>query len=285
VEKNRTLDVAAGPLALRVLLAAAMVFPPGLALAQSASRTREQRESDARRACAAGHVDEGIEILADLYASYSHPNYIYNQGRCYQENGKNEQAVARFREYLRVGTDAPPAARERAERFIRELEGEPKGTPAPAPPPPPREPEPRPLPPPPPVTTTAAPTVTQSLPPAPPPYQPSPALQAGAIAFGIVGGLGLVGALIAGAKVRSLETDVESAPLGRFDVDQLADHERKAQQFETLQWVGYGVAAVGLLGAVICIIANKPSTTTRASRFTIAGLPGGQPGLGVAGRF
>src|SRR4051812_26823182 len=90
--------------ALGAVLVATLVVPASLAHA-APPRTREQREADARKACAAGHVEEGIEILADLYAGYSHPNYIYNQGRCYQENGKGEQAVARFREYLRVATD------------------------------------------------------------------------------------------------------------------------------------------------------------------------------------
>src|SRR3954451_16851352 len=102
-------------LALSAVLAAALAVPPSLAAHAAPPRTREQREADARKACAAGHVEEGIEILADLYAGYSHPNYIYNQGRCYQENGKGEQAVARFREYLRVATDAPPGVRETVE--------------------------------------------------------------------------------------------------------------------------------------------------------------------------
>jgi hypothetical protein len=266
--------------ALVALLAALVALPPGLAQA-AAPRTRDQREADARKACAAGRVDEGIEILADLYASYSHPNYIYNQGRCYQENGKPEPAISRFREYLRVATDAPADVRERVERFIKELEGERQGPP---PPPPPRDPLPsRPMPPPP---STPPPTVTQTLPPAPAPTQSSPALQAAAIAFGVVGAVGLVGAVLAGAKVSSLQKDVEGASPGRFTVEDLADHESKAHRFETLQWVGYGVAGVGLVGALICVMANRPSPPPlRASRFTIAGLPGGQPGLAVAGKF
>jgi tetratricopeptide (TPR) repeat protein len=269
---------------MAAVLVASLALPPGLA--QAAPRTREQREADARRACAAGKIDEGIEILADLYASYSHPNYIYNQGRCYQENGKSEQAIARFREYLRVATDAPPQVRDKVEKFIAELEGERQG-PSRAPPPPVREPEPeRPMPPRPAPVINNNNTVTDRLPPAPPPSESSPGLRAAAIVFGVVGGVGLVGGLVAGAKVSSLEKAVEDAGPGRFDVNQLAAQGRSAHRYETLQWVGYAVAGAGLIGAVICIMANNPGPAPRAeSRWTIAGLPSGDPGLALAHRF
>jgi hypothetical protein len=268
--------------ALAAVLSGLLVSPPSLALAAPA-RTREQREADARRACAAGHVDEGVEILADLYAGYSHPNYIYNQGRCYQENGKPEQAIARFREYLRVGTDAPPAVREKVERFIRELEGERQGPPPAAMPPPPRDPVP--LPPQPPPPAAAPPIVTQRLPPVPPPAESSPGLKAAAVVFGVVGGIGVAGGLLAGAKVSSLQKDVEKAPVGKFNVDQLASQGKTAHRYETLQWVSYGVGAAGLIGAIVCVMANNPSGGQRAGRFTIATLPAADAGIALAGRF
>jgi hypothetical protein len=272
-------QVSRGAAAVVAVLVAALVVPP--ALVQAAPRTREQREADARRACAAGKVDQGIEILADLYAADSHPNYIYNQARCYQQNGKPEQAIARFREYLRVATDASPAVREKVERFIAELEGERPARPAP---PPLREPAPRPMAPPPaPVSTTNI--VTDRLPPAPPARTSSPALRAAAAVFGVAGGLSLVGALVAGAKVSSLEKAVEDAEPGRFDVDQLASQGRTAHRYETLQWIGYAGAGAGLLGAVICIMANNSGRAARADRrWTIAALPSGD-GLAVARRF
>jgi hypothetical protein len=266
---------------LAALLAASPIVPAGPA--QAAPRPREQLEADARRACAAGRVDEGIEILADLFASHGHPNYIYNQGRCFQENGKPEQAISRFREYLRVATDAPAAARDQAERFIRELEGERRG-PRPRPMTEP-VPAPRPMPPPPPPVS-AAPAVTERLPPPPAPARSSPGLTTAAIVFGAVGLVGATGGLIAGARVRSLEKEVEEAPLGRFDVEQLSDHAQKAHRFETLQWVGYGVAGAGLVGAVICLLVNRAGRSDRAAaRFTVAGLAGGRPGLTLAGQF
>ena len=66
-----------------------------------AATPREQAELEARKACAAGRVGEGIEMLAALLTEYGHANYIYNQARCYQQNGKLEQAISRFKEYGR----------------------------------------------------------------------------------------------------------------------------------------------------------------------------------------
>src|SRR3954470_12357718 len=92
--------------------------------AHAAPRTREQRETEARTACAAGRVEAGIEVLAQLLTEYGHPNYIYNQARCYQQNGKAEPAISRFKEYLRAASDVTADERARVERFIGELEAE-----------------------------------------------------------------------------------------------------------------------------------------------------------------
>src|SRR5436190_22849262 len=114
---RRSRPAIAGSLALTVALLTAGIR------AEAAPRSREQRESEARKACAAGRVEAGIELLAELLTEYGHPNYIYNQGRCYQQNGKSEQAISRFKEYLRAARDISAEDRERVERFIKELEG------------------------------------------------------------------------------------------------------------------------------------------------------------------
>jgi hypothetical protein len=61
----------------------------------------ESRAKAARKACLVGDVDRGVGILADLYVDTEDPGYLYNQGRCFEQNGKNEQAILRFKEYLR----------------------------------------------------------------------------------------------------------------------------------------------------------------------------------------
>jgi hypothetical protein len=48
--------------------------------------------------------------------------YIYNQGRCYEQNGKDAQAVLRFKEYLRKAKGLPQADADAVRKKIGELE-------------------------------------------------------------------------------------------------------------------------------------------------------------------
>jgi hypothetical protein len=50
--------------------------------------------------------------------------------------------------------------------------------------------------------------------------------------------------------------------------------------------VSYGVGAAGLIGAVVCVMANNPGSGARAGRFTIAGSGDArQLGVTLAGSF
>ena len=60
-----------------------------------AARADEGRELQAKEACLGGHPDKGIELLAQLYAETNDPTYIYNQGRCFEQNGRPADAVTR----------------------------------------------------------------------------------------------------------------------------------------------------------------------------------------------
>ena len=83
--------------------------------------SRSARELEAKKACLGGHADKGIELLADLYAETNDPTYIYNQGRCFEQNGRFTEAVTRFREYLRKATAAAPDERAQLDKHIAEL--------------------------------------------------------------------------------------------------------------------------------------------------------------------
>ncbi len=89
-----------------------------------AGRRPDPRPAKAKRACAAGQVERGVAILAELLVDRGDVNAIYNQGRCYQQNGRAELAIARFREYLRVARAVSPAERAEVTGFITELESE-----------------------------------------------------------------------------------------------------------------------------------------------------------------
>ena len=86
------------------------------------AQEEDPREAEAQKECLAGNARRGIELLAQLYVETSNPNFIYNQGRCYEQNGKMDEAILSFREYLRkLGT---PTAEEKAdvERHIAECD-------------------------------------------------------------------------------------------------------------------------------------------------------------------
>jgi hypothetical protein len=269
----------AGALALILALAGASVP------AAAAPRTREARETEARKACAAGRVEAGIEILAELLTEYSHPNYIYNQGRCYQQNGKAEQAISRFKEYLRAAQDIPAADRERVERFIKELETELQAAAPPVATPPP--------------TTETGPTVPE---PAPPPAERKPpaevsrtappaargtGLRTAAITLGVVAVAGLTTGIVSSLRVQSLENEVATARVGQFSGVQLNQQQERARTFETLQWIGYGVGVAAAAGAVACLVLDSGPPGESASGVRLIGTlgPGGRPGLVLAGRF
>lgn len=95
---------------------------PGAARAQSGGV--EARETQARKECAAGNYRRGVELLADLFVQTTEPIYVYNQGRCYEENGRLEEAVTRFREYARklAGVKGSEAEIAEVEARIKTLE-------------------------------------------------------------------------------------------------------------------------------------------------------------------
>jgi hypothetical protein len=90
----------------------------------AAAQTIDEREAEAKVACLAGKADRGIEILAKLYAETNEPNYLFNQARCFQQNNRPDEALSRFREYLRKARDLSPQDREEVDRFIKECEAQ-----------------------------------------------------------------------------------------------------------------------------------------------------------------
>ena len=80
------------------------------------------KEKMAKKACATGDFVKGVDILADLFVDTNDYLYVYNQGRCYQQNSRWEQAIGRFREYLRKAKDIPGNDRTKTERQIADCE-------------------------------------------------------------------------------------------------------------------------------------------------------------------
>jgi hypothetical protein len=200
--------------------------------------SRAEREASARIACATGHPDEGSAILAALYAEYGHRNYVYNQARCYQQNGRETEAVNRFREYLRLASDAPAEERARIDGYLRDLEAR-------MPPPEVHQ------------ASSPQPLAPHLLAPA---RAPAPAggrvgLRAGAITLGVVGVAGLVGGLLAEREVQKVDEQVEGWALqrpGLVSTTDLANAEASGTRYRTLSMIGFGLGAAALVGSAAC---------------------------------
>jgi hypothetical protein len=219
----------------------------GLATPALAQTGRDPREVEAKKTCLAGRWERGIELLADLYAETGEPTYIYNQGRCFQQNGRSADAVTRFREYLRKAPSLSADEKAQVEKFIRELESptDPSrpssaGSSAAVP-----------VTPPPvvPVSSTAGPVHVAVGATAVDDDKRRRTLRVAGIAAGAVGLLSVAGGVVMGLRVKSLEDDVtKAASEGRYDQSKYNDGRRA----ETLEWVGLGVGVAALAsGAVL----------------------------------
>jgi TolA-binding protein len=82
------------------------------------AKDSDGQERAARTACLAGDYAKGITILSELFVASKDPDFIYNQGRCYEQNRRYEDAIARFQEYLRVATRSTKSTRAEAQKHI-----------------------------------------------------------------------------------------------------------------------------------------------------------------------
>ncbi len=82
----------------------------------------DDRESKARELFGVGRYGDALEIYGKLYAETTHPTYLRNIGRCYQNLGQPEKAVSSFREYLRQAKDLSADQRRVVEGYIHEME-------------------------------------------------------------------------------------------------------------------------------------------------------------------
>jgi hypothetical protein len=199
-----------------------------------------------------------VAILSELYADSNDPTYIFNSGRCLQQNGRYEEAVLRFREYLRKAKKASEEDRSEAEKNIADCQAlmGAKGAGAPA-----TEPGPPPT-----VSGQAAPTVAPQpaiiVQQAPPPASSGRGLRIAGITAFAVGGAALATAVVLNLKANSLASDLETT----------THYERSKEStrvtYKNLSWAGYGVgAACVVTGAVLYLVGRGQGqgTTSRVA--------------------
>jgi hypothetical protein len=85
-----------------------------------AQKARDPREVQAQKSCLSGKVEEGIALLAELYAETRNTNVIYNQARCYEQNARYANAINSFREYLRVARNITADEKAEVDRHMSE---------------------------------------------------------------------------------------------------------------------------------------------------------------------
>ena len=229
------------PVTAALLLASAPTFAKGKSAPDQSTTSqadRQAREREARGACLNGDYARGVGLLSDLFLDFKDPGYIFNQGRCYEQNQRFREAIGRFREYLRTGTED----RALAEKHIAECEALQKQTSPPASAPATETA----LPPPAPVQA-AQPGSAADVRQQPPTTSSGSGLRiAGAVIAG-VGGAGLIAGIVLNLKANSLADSIDP-PGHTFD----RNTESTRQNYEIFSWVGYGVGAAGIaMGAIL----------------------------------
>ena len=220
-----------------------------------------------------------MDLLSDLFLDSKDPTYIFNQGRCFQQNNRYEDAIARFREYLRKATAISPQEQADTERYIDECE---RLLRAPQPPSAPGAP---------PILPGAFPEASSAPAPAPAlplipaasataaPEDSGRGLRIAGIAVGAVG-LASVGiAVYFYTRARAMSDKVSSS-----DEPTWAD-QQAGKDAETMQWIFYSAGGASLVaGAVMYLIGNSPSR--RGAEASIAPVVGPSlVGLAARGAF
>ncbi len=277
--RTRRLSIAVAALALSVLLPVKPAF----------AASRQAQERAARKACLTGDATKGVSILADLFLDTKDPTYIFNQGRCLEQNRKYEDAIARFEEYLVTpGAVLRREDREAAKKHIascRENLALERGAssattpPQPSIPPSPplvRAPEPTPSPEP------SRPIVIQPpLESQPPATHGNAGLRTAGIVTASVGVAAVVAAIVLNVKANSMVNEIETTSNG-YSPAKLNDRDT----YETLSWVGYGLgAACVATGAVLFGIGLRSGASSSTSVALLPALGPGQAGALLTGGF
>jgi hypothetical protein len=257
---------------------------PALAAHKPSKPDKQSQENAARTACLDGNYAEGVAILSKLFVGTKNVTYIFNQGRCFEQNRQYQDAIARFQEYLRAGRKTLDANdKAEAEQHItdcKEMLAQERGTsPTPT--------APQPL-----VASPSSPAPTPEAPPTPEssPFVSRPAPQPVATSSGA--GLRLGGILVASFGVAAVGAGVLFNVKANSTVNDMystADgytKESDRKTYETLAWVGYGVgAACVVTGAILYAVGLKAKSGHSDDVALVPMVGPGQTGALLTGAF
>jgi hypothetical protein len=271
------------------------------AFASSKDRApKESKDKLAKTACLSGDYAKGVALLAELYVSTNDIAYLFNQGRCFEQNGKYEEAIVRFREFQRKNADAgnpPDAAAEKHIADCQDLLD--KAKPAtPVPPTPAAVPGASPMPA---VPLTTAPVVEPAAPVSTPEAAKQPegtvaastggdqgaGLRIAGIVTFAVGVAGVATALGLNLKANSLASDLNGSASTMNSSSTLYTRSKESSRstYETLSWVGYGVGGACLAAGAILYYLGHSRAAGHASVALLPAAGPGQVGAVVQGAF
>jgi tetratricopeptide (TPR) repeat protein len=250
---------------------------------------KDSKERAAKTACLSGDAAKGVALLAELYVDTNDITYLFNQGRCFEQNGRYADAIIRFREYLGKNKDAGKATDPVAERHLADCQALlDKQAPQPAAPTPtpstaatiqpaapaaetvaaPARTE---------TSATAAPTaaphtdITQAM---PANTSPGAGLRIAGIAAMAVGVAGIATGVILNLKANTLASELEKS-----NTSYSRSKEATRSNYQTFGWVGYGAGAACVVGGALLFYLGH----SQGQNAQVALLPTLQPGqLGAA---
>jgi hypothetical protein len=253
------------------LIPAVLVSLPGPASAAG----RQTMERTAKKACLAGDPAKGVDILAELYVDTNDITYIFNQGRCFEQNRRYEDAVGRFREYLVKGENLTAEEKAVAQKRIDACESylPKREPPAPVVPTPKMQPQPAQVP----ISPEAAIAARQ---PAQLDGKAGSGLRIAGIAMASVGVAALIAGVVLNLKVNSMSSDLEKPD--NFNRD--TDTSRK--NYKTLGWVSYGVGGACVAGgALLYYLGRRSGRNPGPSVALIPAVASDMAGAALTGAF
>jgi hypothetical protein len=255
------------------LLTYAVIFVSALFVSRDGqAESSSAKEREARTACLAGDYSLGVRLLSELFVSSKDPGFIYNQARCFEQNSRYEEAIGRFREYLRAGKHLGDEERADAEKHIADCKGllaseKPRAAEAPLAPASQPETE----------NASAAEKPSTTV------HQTNPAagssgLRTGGIATASAGGAVLVAGIVFNLQSNSLAQDLKKTD------GYTSDKESNRKTYATLAWLGYGVgAACVATGAILYLLG--PRSDGEGNVALLPSFAPGQAGAVVKGAF
>jgi hypothetical protein len=276
------------------LLACLLATRPAQAGAKDSVASMEKA---AKKACISGDYAKGTELLSELYVETNDITHVFNQGRCFEQNGRYEEAILRFREYARKLKQAGHPLDAEVERHIADCQallGRSAEPPAPAPSTigststsprasTPVAPPARPLPEATPAESEVAPTGRSRTPDLTQAASPAAAPGIGLRVTGIVTfGLGVAGVaagVILNVKANDLADEVQAS-----STSYRRGKEDTRASYETYGWVAYSAGAACMAaGAILYYLGHRQGRNSYLA--FVPTTTGGAPGAVVQGGF